>query len=77
MIGYVRVSQSRSAIPRTFTSQHCAVPEEQITVWRGDNVAGMARVLAMRLLSVKRVIHLVSIFAIYGVDGYRLGKLLR
>lgn len=33
-IGYLRVEQSRSASPRTSTSQHCGVPEEQTDVCR-------------------------------------------
>jgi hypothetical protein len=62
--GDLRVSQSRSATPRTSTSQHCGVPEEQRPTWRSFNIAGIAMEPAKRPLRVKRVTNEVLIFAI-------------
>lgn len=62
----IRVSQSRSATPRTSTSQHCWVPEEQITAWRVSSMAGTANVVAA---SAKRVMNEVLIFVVLGWTG--------
>jgi len=60
------VSQSRSATPRTSTSQQSGVsrPDEQRPAWRSTLLAGIARELAKRPLRVKRVMNEVLIFAV-------------
>ena len=59
----LRVSQSRSATPRTSTSQQRGVaePDEQRPAWRTTFVAGMAKALAKR---AKAVMNEVLIFAV-------------
>jgi hypothetical protein len=60
----LRVSQSRSARPRTSTSQHFGVPDEQRPTWRSINSRGTAIEPAKRL-RVTRVKNEVLIFAVW------------
>jgi len=59
-------SQSRSATPRTSTSQQSGLPVAQSPTCR--RVAGMARALAKRPLMAKRVVNEVLILAVV-VEG--------
>jgi hypothetical protein len=60
----VRVVQSRSAIPSTSTSQHCGVPEEQTVVCLSWKIAGVAKVLARRLVTTKSEVNEVLMIVI-------------
>ncbi len=61
-VRYVRVEQSRSATPRTSTSQHWGVPEAQTVVWRVSILnAGVAREMPRKAARVKKEVYILII----------------
>ena len=60
----LRVSQLRSATPRTLTSQHCWVPLEQMRAWRWSRAVGNAKAVAA---SAMMVMNEVLMFAVWGL----------
>lgn len=71
-VGYSRVEQSRSATPRTSTSQHCGVlvlPEQRgAAAWRWNRGAGTAMMVAMRPKTMTAVLILAVVGLVLKVD---------
>jgi len=70
-------AQSRSATPRTSTSQQLGVPEAQTAeaAWRLSLVAGVATELAMRPPRTKMVVNevLILAFLLVGLEVFEVG----